>query len=471
MANRIIGLDMDEGAALAAGLYLRERDKIGLESYRTSASLKEIAAEDIFKKSSVIIGVPTQAVLFRTFALTPSFLKNKARANDITAFITHQNLPFKLEECFWDTFIINNTLNLMAVKKEVMDRYTAAVEVLGLRCAAAIPSFVALYNVFIYNYPEKQKEKWAILNVKNSASDLLICEDGRLWLYPLSTGRIYLREGTEALEKFVGEIQQVFNNHYLQNPSAAQKRTSSLYLCGQTGSFENLISYLKNALADFEIAALESVRRIGLYDKPSVGNQQLMALSLGLGLTYFKPALCLKVNLIREQVRLKLISQWQTLAKKASLYAGAGALLVLLLVDIGLARSFALKTSLYKKKQFLINTVLPQVKALKQQKEELTRARDYLEGRLAGHGLLLKALAKISQNKPLYVRLEELEAKIGKADILVNLSGKAPEYEEVNIFLSNLKKSKDIKDAKVFSSTFPSGEDKEIAFKLRFESK
>ncbi|MDD4980718.1 MAG: PilN domain-containing protein [Candidatus Omnitrophica bacterium] len=472
MGKRIVGLDIDENSIVATELFFKEKGKVSLGGYKVFADLKSLSQDPFLKKSAVVMSLPTQAVLFRTFRLAPSLAKGKgqARAKDHTAFLLHQNLPFKLEECFWDTFTLSTELNLIAVKKEVMHRYVTQVEELGLKCLGVAPAFVALYNVLIYNYPEKEKEKWAILNIRSSASDLLIYEDKRLWLYPLSMGSLYLEEDPQAPSRFSLEIQQIFNTHYLQNPSATQKRATSLNLCGRMNNFGDIISPLRDAMGDFEIKALEPLRKIDSSEKPSPENQQPMALSLGVGLTYLKPDPCFTINLIKEKIKAEVILKWRATARKAAISLGGLVLAILLLLDISLFNSFQKKMAVYKNINYLSSSVSPQVRVLKDEKEKLQKMQDYLGKKLGQQELLLKALAEISRGKPKDVEIQEVEAKNKEGRLLVDLSGSASDYEDVNIFLVNLKKNEDIKDAKIFSSTFPSGAAKAITFKLHFEA-
>jgi len=471
MKSRIIGLDIDEGSSIATELYLKEQGKAYLGVTKVVSDLKELSEDTSLKKSDIFISLPTQAVLFRTFHLAPSLVKGKSKSRnktkDHSAFLLHQNLPFKLEECFWDTFTFNTELNLIAVKKEVMERYISQIRDLGWRCVGAAPSFIALYNVFIYNFPEK--DRWAILNIKGSASDLIIYEDKRLWLYPLSMGKSYFQEDPQGLEKFSLEVQRIINNHYLQNPSASQKRTVSLNLCGQIDNFGSLVSSLRNALGEFEITALESLRQIGSAQKPAIENQRPMALSLGLALTYLKTGPCLNINLIRGKIKLEIISRWRDLLKKIFLAFGILVLALLLSLDVGLFNAFKKKTAVYKNIQFLNSSVLSQARVLKEEKTKLKKLQDYLGKRLEQQGLYLKAFAEISGGKPQYVEIQEVHAQAEEAKLSVSLSGTASAYEDVNIFLVNLKKNEDIKDAKISSSTFPSNDSKSITFQLHFE--
>jgi len=486
MQKKVIGLDIDEEYFVVAELIKKAKGIcLGRTAAFTNLNLKEFINDLLCKQAGVVIGLPTQRLLFRNFPMTSSFLKGRNRKKDIVAFLKRQNLPFKLEECLWGTFILNSHLNLIAAKREVVEEYITQAEQARLRVLGVTPSFVALRNIFVYNYPEKQK--FALLNIRRSASDLVIYEGKRLWVYPLSIGKQALDETPDAQERFSLEVQRTFNSYYLQNP-LRERISASLYLTGQEAP-SSLTVFLKKALGDMEITVFEPLRRINLAaGSIANANPQLMTLACGLGLTYLHPPLGLNINFIKEEIKREHYALGFNLLKKSALFFGISVFIFLLLLDAALVKNLKRWQSIYKNTQFQVSVVLPKAKILKAEREKLQGLRDYLKKSLDRQRLYLKALAIISQSKPPAIPIKEFDAEIKDDKLQVVISASSPTYEELNDFLHKLKRSsEDIKEVKIVASTFPAVEaeaksvdgsttltvnpeqSRRIDFKLRFE--
>lgn len=468
--KKIIGLDIDEGSVVATEL-AKIQDGVYLDRYALALSVNELIKDSSFNAKSVMINLPAQVVFFRSFHLALSFLNSKNKQRDITAFLSKQNLPFTLEECFWDTFVLNSNLNFIAARKDVVEEYIAGLSSQGLEVAGVTASVVALYNVLIHNYPERSKERFALLNIRNSSSELLVYEARRLWVYPLSIGKQELTDTRDPGGKFSLEVQRIFNAHYLQNPpQAAQKTTSYFYLSGQVCP-EAVISSLAKVLGDFEITVLQPLKKIGALDGKAAANQQIMSLSLGLGLTYLEAPLTLKINLVAAKIKKAESIARINILKQASFFALIFLAFLFLLWNIKLTGSLKNQMSIYKNTSFQVSSVLPQIKALQKEKDKLGKLQGLLEDKFNQRELYLKALAAISESKPQSINIKELEVQIKDSGLQVFLSGGAPTYQEINDFLSGLKNNQDIKDVKVVASAFsaPETQTGRIDFKLHFE--
>lgn len=467
--EKIVGIDCDDGAVVATQL-LKKMNRVVSGEAVVVFGLNELSKNPITKDAKIIINLPAQVVLFRSFHLASSFFKSKNQQREITLFLQHQNLPFKLEECFWDTFILDTNLNLIAAKKEVVQKHISQIEELGLNCNGVVPSLIALHNVLIYNYPERNKDRYILLNIRSAACELIIYESNRLWAYPLPIGKLYFKESQDNQAKFSQEVQRIFNAHYLQNPGLTKNTNGLFFISGQEWS-EPLVSSLKAVFGDFEITAFDPFKKITPGPGSLMVNKQVMALSLGLGLTYLRLPAGININLIKGKIKKEKNQAHFNFLKSFSLSVVIAAIATLLLSALVLIKNLKTQTAVLNKTRMQISAVLPEVKILKQEKEKIQKLRDYLEKKLWQQQLYLEALSEITQSKPASVSVKEFEAEIKNERLQIVLSGNSPSYEDMNGFLATLKKNENVKEPKVVASTFPAGQqqDKPIDFKLRFE--
>lgn len=463
--KNILNIDIDEGTIVATEL-LKKRGQIYLSNYKivsNLSNLKELIAKPL-KEYSVAVGLPTQSLLFRSFLINSTFLKGqKDKRRETIAFLQRQNLPLKLDDCFWYTFRLNNHLNLVAAKKEIVEKVLTQMEGAGFDVIGVIPLSLALYNLLIHNYGIQ--ERFLLLNMRNLTSDILIYENKRIWVYPLSIGR---RNSKDDYNIFIQELHRTFNTHYLQNPTNIPKR-NYLYLSGTTYSQE-FLSSLKKAFLDYEIMILEPLKRIIPLEEPSPNHPEIMGLSLGLGLTFLEVPNSVSINLLREKIRREKILAGVNLLKKTSRYSAALLIFFLVFLNIKLFKDLVHQSSIFRTTKFQISALLPEVKVLKEEKEELRKSRDFLRQKLSEQLLYLKALAVVSESKSPFIEIKEFQAQAKEGKVEVFLSGASFDYNEINEFLIKLRKNQDISDVKIVASTFPDTEKptETVDFKLRF---
>jgi Tfp pilus assembly PilM family ATPase len=467
-------LDIDESFVVAREL-IRRGGRVALGRYNSVPSLGDLVKDPSlrFKDAGVVINIPTQAVFFRNFPITLALsrmlkLKNaKARDKELMTFIVRQNLPIRLDECYWSIFILNESLNLLAARKEIVERYVGAVETLGLRVAGVIPSVVALYNIFIYNFP-KNKSRFAFLNIRNTSSDMVIHEAGRLWIYPISIGAHVLRQDPSASDKFALEIQRALNSYYMQN-TVKEKSLPPFYLSGQD-LFSSLAFSLKKTMGEAEFIEFDCFKNV-MAPKDSKVNRPESTLSLGLGISYFRMAQTINANLIREKLlkleQLKQIKFFKKISIPLMLLSAA----ILVLVDINLVRDAQGQSLLYQKSKIYVSKMLPELKLLKADNEKYQKPLDFLRSKLNRQVFFLKALAVVSESRLKSVEIKEFSAEVKDGKLQVLLSGIGPSYTEINEFLSNIKKNEEIKETKLIASSTAGESDsgEPINFKLRFE--
>ncbi|MBU4346854.1 MAG: hypothetical protein KKH29_06000 [Candidatus Omnitrophica bacterium] len=465
--RNIIGIDIDEDVIAACELS-KKSGGVYLNNYKIVSHLKQLSEGVALKNRSVVISLPSQLLLFRTFVVGSGTSQARDQKKAILSFLLRQNLPLELDDCFWNTFKLNGYLNLVAAKKEVVEKYLGQLKEQGFNVAAVLPSFLALYNLLVYNYG--YKENFSLLNMRYASSDLLIFEGKQIWMYPLPKGRQHLKDNPENQVMFAQELYRAFNTYYLQNPTRIPKANNYLYLGGGDYS-ESLISHLKKEFVGYEVLTLEPLKRIIPLNKPSAYNSQMMALSLGLGLTFLGVPGATGANLIKEKVRKELISAGLDSLQKISTYAGVAVIVFLFLLNIKLLIDLKNRHSVFRMSQFQVSALLPEVKILKEEQERLEKLRGFLRQKLNQQNLYLKALGVISESKSPFIEIKELEAQAKEGKVEISLSGEAPNYEEINRLLIELKKNRNLKEVKVVASAFTGIDQglRAIDFKLRFE--
>ena len=466
--NKVVGLEVDEGFVAACALAKKGR-AVGMARYSVGGSLGEIASSDVAKDTPVYIAIPAQVVLFKTFYIPAALGKSKHRQKDIMAFLVRQSLPFKLEECYWDTFIWNNNLTLIAAKREMVEKYMSQVGEAGLVCAGVAVSASALYNVLIYNYPERKNDRCALLHIRNSASDLVLYEPGHLWMYPLSVGKKDFGSPEETAARLSAELQRTFNAHTLQHQQALARPGGYFYVSGR-GATPALAQALKQSLPGYQFDMLDPFKKIAGAG-PDVQNPSNLALAVGVGLSQLAFGASLTTNMIRGKVsREKSSARWGFL-QKASLVFVTLAAAALVFVDAGLMTQLKQQKTSNQSTQGQIDSVLPRVKEIKVEQEKLKMLGDFLEGRIQAQMFYLRVLATLAESKTANVAIKDFSADKKDMQLDVALAGSAAGYNDINDFLANLKKNPDIKNVKVVASTFPQGaqESKPVDFKVRFE--
>ena len=468
-SNKIIGLDID-GAVVALTELVNRAGRIHLVRFKVFESLGELTQEASLKGEALIVNLPSQVVLMRSFRIPESLAKSRFKRKAQAEFLATQNLPFNLSDCYWDIFILHEYAHVVAVKKEALDKHLAEFKCACLSVTGVSVAHIALYNVFIYNYPEKIKENFMLLNLKRRSSDLLIHELERLWVYPLSMGRDDLKAGSATQEKFSQEIKRILSAHYLQNPVSGERASSDFYLSGQDPALD-LALFLKRALVDSEIKVFDCLRRISARNEARA-DSHMLSLSLGAALAYLKrQASSLNINLIQESITREQGRGRSSFFIKASVFFFIGLIVTLLFWNIKMWQNFSAQLAFLKNSRSQMAEILPEAKTLKAKQETLQNARDYLQNRLRQNSLYLEALAAITQSKPPVLRIKEFDAKITDNTAEVFLSADNPTYEGINSFVANLKNKPSVRDVKIMASTLPGAkeENKVIDFKLRFE--
>ncbi len=133
------------------------------------------------------IAVPGHLALTK-FIKTPSVAKEKRVK--IVSFEAAENIPYPLDEVVWDHMVVADDgfdleVMLTAVKFDAMQALCASADSAGFPAERAVPSSLALYRAFRYNYPQAH-ESVIVVNIGARSTNLLFVEGERFYVRTLA---------------------------------------------------------------------------------------------------------------------------------------------------------------------------------------------------------------------------------------------------------------------------------------------
>lgn len=134
--------------------------------------------------------ISAQAV-FTRFVKLPSVGQEKV--DQIVTFEAQQNVPFPINEVVWDYQLVGDTEDgqmevvLVAIKSDLLNELSDAVEESGLRSSVVDVGPMALYNAFRYNYSDV-REPVLLIDVGARTTSLIFVEPGRIFSRSIPIG-------------------------------------------------------------------------------------------------------------------------------------------------------------------------------------------------------------------------------------------------------------------------------------------
>lgn len=165
-------------------------------------NLDQLMARHDLSKSSVVISVPGHKA-FARFAKLPPVEPKKIPS--IVEFEAKQQIPFPIEQVEWDYQIFQQDdapdveVGIFAITKERVMNYLTNYNAVNLRVDALTLSPIAVFNAFVYDTAEDPPDEGVIyMDIGTTSTDVVIVEDGGIWLRTLPLGG---NTFTEALVK------------------------------------------------------------------------------------------------------------------------------------------------------------------------------------------------------------------------------------------------------------------------------
>ena len=146
-------------------------------------TIRELMAERGIRPGPVLLSVSGQQVFSRFVRLPPV---DKDKVYQIVAYEAQQNVPFPIDEVVWDYQLIGTTegeldVMLAAIKGEIIESLTAAVEDAGLITDLVDVAPMALYNAARYSGADVEGCA-LLLDIGARSTDLIFLEEGRVFI-------------------------------------------------------------------------------------------------------------------------------------------------------------------------------------------------------------------------------------------------------------------------------------------------
>ncbi|MCX5659887.1 MAG: type IV pilus assembly protein PilM, partial [Planctomycetota bacterium] len=155
-------------------------------------NLDQFLSRHNIAKSTVMISVPGHMAFARSAKLPPVDPK---KIPDIVKFEAVQQIPFPIEQVEWDYQIFSREdspdveVSIVAITRERVAQYLNNYYTVGLAVDGLTLSPMAVYNAMAYEMDLAIDSPGVIfLDIGTSATDVIIAENGQLWIRPLPIG-------------------------------------------------------------------------------------------------------------------------------------------------------------------------------------------------------------------------------------------------------------------------------------------
>ena len=218
-------LAVDSGAGhVACGAFSTAKngrlvlEQFALESFNPDASLEaqwsELVSQSLAaaaKRSGAtgpgVLSLPGHHTLTK-FVKTPAI--DKSKRDKVIQFEAQQNIPYPLNEVVWDYLTVSDDgldmeVMLAAVKLDVAESHCYSVREAGISPVAVLPSTIALYRSFKYNYPDAAGST-LLVNIGARSTNLLFVDGGRFFIRTIALA------GNSVTQSIADEFKQEFSH-------------------------------------------------------------------------------------------------------------------------------------------------------------------------------------------------------------------------------------------------------------------
>jgi type IV pilus assembly protein PilM len=302
-ANDAWGIEVGANAIKAMRL-VRKKDEIILADYEVLPFKKVLTTPDInveeaiqvnldqflarhdVSKSTLMVSV-TGSMAFAKFAKLPPV--DPKSLPKIVAFEAIQQIPFPITEVEWDYQIFAQEdspdveVGIVAITKERVNRFLENYYAVGMEPDGIVLSPMAVYNAIVHDMDlGPDSEGMIIVDIGTSSTDVIIVENGQIWIRTLPIG------GNNFTEALVRAFKLSF-------PKAERLKREA----GTSKYARQIFQAMRPVFADF---VQDMQRSLGFYQ--TINRDSKLTKLVGLGSTFRLPGM---QKFLKQQLQLEVI--------------------------------------------------------------------------------------------------------------------------------------------------------------------
>lgn len=315
---KAIKLRRDADRVLVEAFEVLEHDKFLSEPDVDRDALIRSTLQKFLNKHSVhrdlvFIGVPGSSTFARFVKLPPVETK---KIPEIVRFEAIQQIPFPLDQVNWDFHTFQHPdspdveVGIFAMKKELVAHVMSNFRAVDMMVHGVQMSPLAVYNAAAYDEMTAEKGT-VIIDMGAEHTDIVIMDQGRVWLRSISTGGNHFTDAlaksfkqqfakaeqlkkTAATSKYQKQIYQAMRPIFADlvaeiqrslgayNSSHRDSRLERIVCMGNPFKLPNLQKYLQQELK-MEVTRLDGFRKAAV-EKAAAFSENILSMSTAYGL-------------------------------------------------------------------------------------------------------------------------------------------------------------------------------------------
>ena len=211
------------------------------------STLQKFMAKYAVRRDVVYIGVPGSMTFARFVKLPPVETK---KIPEIVRFEAIQQIPFPLEQVNWDYHTFQHPdspdveVGIFAMKKELVAQVMSNFRSVDMNVQGVVMSAIAVYNAAAYDGMTDNKGT-IIIDMGAEHTDLVIMDQGRLWLRTINIGGNHF---TDALAK---SFKQPFARAETLKKTAATSKYQKQIYQAMRPIFADLVAEIQRSIGHY----------------------------------------------------------------------------------------------------------------------------------------------------------------------------------------------------------------------------